>query len=467
MNKELFSIFSSRSGQSYCYNIPKQYLSPLSELSKYILDNHLHNGIVDENGCFTDPYLQTQDKEMVNYYIQKNSFLSSQGFFESQNNQVIPFEIDAKTVLKGFTMSNSICFEVTERCNLRCEYCIYGKYYNHYDQREGVDMSFNVAKTFLDYKINLWLSENNTSHNNVKLIGFYGGEPLVNIKLIQQIVEYVKDFENKYSFKFRFQMTTNGTLLDKYQDFLIKNDFLICISLDGDKDHNQYRVFKNNKPTFSKVMRNIRMIEANNKLFFDSNISFFSVLHNKSNIYDIANFFSECFKKYTGMSPLNPIGDIQVMKQMSYKGIEVIQSSRKFKLKEDNSELFSRNKYLSHHVLLYQSREDNKLRTGTCLPFSKRTFITARGNILMCEKILHLYKMGKVEEGDVYIDFVEASKIYNNRINEMFAKCICCFMSKNCTKCILSFRSNDCSGFVNKEQFKSYIAEQIFQYEQR
>ena len=52
-------------------------------------------------------------------------------------------------------------------------------------------------------------------------------------------------------------MTTNGWLLDKYQDYLVEKDFRLLISLDGDRFENSYRVSAGGKQTHEKVLQNI------------------------------------------------------------------------------------------------------------------------------------------------------------------------------------------------------------------
>ncbi|MDL0414458.1 4Fe-4S cluster-binding domain-containing protein, partial [Clostridioides difficile] len=80
---------------------------------------------------------------------------------------------------------SSIILQVTQNCNLRCDYCIYsGSYSNrvHTNKRMNID----VAKRSIDYLIK------NSSQLNEVSVGFYGGEPLLEFDLIKQIVEYVK-----------------------------------------------------------------------------------------------------------------------------------------------------------------------------------------------------------------------------------------------------------------------------------
>ena len=76
-----------------------------------------------------------------------------------------------------------LLIEVTDKCNLKCKYCGYGEFYSNYDRRETRNQTFDNVKVLIDYLANLWRSDYNISHNNTVTIGFYGGEPLLNMKI--------------------------------------------------------------------------------------------------------------------------------------------------------------------------------------------------------------------------------------------------------------------------------------------
>ncbi len=78
-------------------------------------------------------------------------------------------------------------------------------------------------------------------------------------------------------------MTTNATLIHKHIDFLVDNKFNIMISLDGNEGNDSYRIIKkNNKNSFSKVIKNIDFIKDKYPDYFKNNISFNAVLHNQN-----------------------------------------------------------------------------------------------------------------------------------------------------------------------------------------
>ena len=121
--------------------------------------------------------------------------------------------ITSEDVKRSLSNSPQLTFEITDACNLKCEYCGYGKFYSDYDERKSTRLSPQRAKVLLDYLSSLWRSELNVSHNQNVYISFYGGEPLMNVPFIKEIISYVEEFDYP-SRSFTFDMVTNGILLD-------------------------------------------------------------------------------------------------------------------------------------------------------------------------------------------------------------------------------------------------------------
>ena len=152
-----------------------------------------------------------------------------------------------------------ITFEVTDACNLKCAYCGYGKFYNDYDQRENKMFPVEKAYRLLDYLNEFWNSNMNISSFRDVVISFYGGEPLLNMSLIQEIVKYVAKLKCP-SRAFSFSMTTNAILLDKYMDFLANHKFRLLISLDGSAWNTAYRVDKAGSPAYERIVANVNLL---------------------------------------------------------------------------------------------------------------------------------------------------------------------------------------------------------------
>ena len=119
--------------------------------------------------------------------------------------------ITSEDVRRCLSNSPQLTFEITDACNLKCEYCGYGKFYSDYDERKSTRLSPQRAKALLDYLGSLWRSELNVSHNQNVYISFYGGEPLMNVPFIKEIISYVEELDCP-SRSFTFNMVANYRL---------------------------------------------------------------------------------------------------------------------------------------------------------------------------------------------------------------------------------------------------------------
>lgn len=154
----------------------------------------------------------------------------------------------------------TIEFVVTQECNMRCKYCyMVGK------NSENI-LSFSTAKKAIDYILK---EENEDLFEQKALsINFIGGEPLLEIDLIDKICDYFKCmlFEkgHKWFNLFIINIGTNGLLYDspKVQKFLQKNKGKVSlnITIDGIKEkHDMQRVYPDGRGTYEDVLRNVKL----------------------------------------------------------------------------------------------------------------------------------------------------------------------------------------------------------------
>lgn len=144
-------------------------------------------------------------------------------------------------------------FNLTQGCNLICSYCFSGK-------KSSKRMTFKVAKESVDF---LFRNASFTRGDSRKVsIDFWGGEPLLEWKLLKKITLYAKSVSKRTAIPVYFGGTTNGTLLteDKFP-FLKKHDIKFLISLDGTAEsHNRYRVFHSGKGSHAIVVKNVKKV---------------------------------------------------------------------------------------------------------------------------------------------------------------------------------------------------------------
>lgn len=152
--------------------------------------------------------------------------------------------------------TKNITFIVTQNCQLRCKYCyLIGK------NNDG-KMDFSVAQKTIDYL----LSSRDVINNSSVIIEFMGGEPFLEIDLIDRICEYFK--RNAYELNhpwfegYRFLFSTNGLMYSdtRVQRFIQNNinHVSIGITIDGTKTkHDLHRVYPNGMGSYDNVVKNI------------------------------------------------------------------------------------------------------------------------------------------------------------------------------------------------------------------
>lgn len=369
-------------------------------------------------------------------------------------------KLKATFVEQSFNNPSQIVFETTEKCNLACHYCTFRELYSHGDNR-GLDglkhMDIGFAKTFISYYIEQW-KRKNYPYKDV-YISFYGGEPLMNMGLVKCVVDIVKQHRSQICVNPIFTMTTNGTLIHKHINFLIENDFKVLVSLDGDNEGNSLRVFGgSNQESFSIVYNNIKEIRKMHPVFYKNNISFNSVLHNKNGLSNLLHFLENNLDKKPMFSTVNP-SSLNDSYRAVYDSMKVDFDTALKELSDEDSnkiwdEYMYNNPYVTELISYIFNKSGNVYKdlnmlllgdclkhgsylSGTCLPFTKKVFLSARGLILPCERVSHSNSLGNISEGKVQVDYEKVADRYNEHYRKLSSQCLKCDYNKSCLNCIL------------------------------
>lgn len=154
------------------------------------------------------------------------------------------------------TLPLTFTFVLTEACQLVCKYCYFsGKNrVNH--------MTFDIAKKGIDY-----LLENRNIFSHKKIVfDFIGGEPFLEINLINEISSYLKrrmyELNHPWFDDYMFSISTNGLLYsdDRVRKFIRNNKehLEIGITIDGNKEkHDLNRIYPNGKGSYDDVVKQI------------------------------------------------------------------------------------------------------------------------------------------------------------------------------------------------------------------
>ncbi len=157
-------------------------------------------------------------------------------------------------------MAKNITFIVTKDCQLACKYCyLVGK------NNQG-RMTWETAKAAVDYI----LSHEKDFPEESVVWDFIGGEPLLEVDLIDKLCDYIKvelyRLNHHWFNSYRFSFTTNGINYHtpKVQELIEKNKehISIAITIDGTKEkHDLNRIWltKDGKEygSYDDVARNI------------------------------------------------------------------------------------------------------------------------------------------------------------------------------------------------------------------
>lgn len=145
----------------------------------------------------------------------------------------------------------ALCLHAAHDCNLRCKYCFAGQ--GQFGGPSGL-LSEETGRAAIDFLI-----EKSGSRKHIE-IDFFGGEPLLNFKVIKELVPYGREKAKQAGKVIKFTLTTNGVLLNKeVQQFLLDNEMAAVLSLDGRPEvHNTMRPAPSGKGSYDVVVKNFQ-----------------------------------------------------------------------------------------------------------------------------------------------------------------------------------------------------------------
>lgn len=391
--------------------------------------------------------------------------------------------LNPKDVVFTLANLNQLVFEVTDSCNLKCKYCAYGEFYEDYDQREEKILPIKNVIRLIDYLSEYWNSDMNKSSKRPLYVSFYGGEPLLNMFFIKSIVTHLQNNVKCPNVNFMFSITTNALLLHKYMDYLEEHKFDLMISLDGNKENTGYRIDKAGKCAYDRIVCNVDKLKKKHPDYFQKLVNFNAVLHNKNSVEDIYRFFKERYNKIPSIGELNNMGirkDRQVEFNRTYKNADesLHQSEHYEEIERDmfiqSSSYKSVTQFLHQYSgyvfkdyteLLFDKSDQKFLPTGTCIPFSKKLYVTVNGKLLPCERIGHQFALGEITDTEIKLDAGAIADKYNAYYAKFEQQCGNCKNTKSCIQCMFNVSDLDgkpvCHGFMNEERFKRHVNAQM------
>lgn len=352
-----------------------------------------------------------------------------------------------------------LTLELTEQCNLRCEYCIYNNEFSGKRNHGDKEMSEEVARASVEY------AAKHGSKNGVA-ITFYGGEPLIKFSLIKQCVEYSKEIIKDKPIT--YSLTTNLLLMtpDIAKYLASVEEFFIVCSIDGPKHmHDNFRKDLSGNGSFERVLSGLKyLVEALGDSAKDRiGLSMvYTPPYYSEKAKEIDEFFNSLnwlpkeVQKIITYPEANSIPFEIVKQKYEQQGIDFTANHNKWPLKElsdlnylqeiknssqnkkGDSNYFAQNisekpMIKIHKRSIFTKPNGKYPLNGCCIPGARKIYICTDGKFLLCEKISGSPIIGNVFSG------IDIKKVKDQLIDEYSSKtiekCSNCWAVRLCSVC--------------------------------
>ncbi|HRT93389.1 MAG TPA: radical SAM protein [Planctomycetota bacterium] len=423
-SRPLYKVFSTDSGHYLYDTATNQILTVPEDFARHLAEGAFSQGELDEMAA--DPW---------------------DGVLVPTSGLPLTPRLDRATVESAIQGEcKQLILEATRDCNLRCKYCLYsgrqpgrrGTYEQH--------MAPDTARKAVDY-----LAAHSSRCPEV-IVGFYGGEPLLNPSLMRATAEYARrTITDK---KLTLTLTTNGTLLNREtMDFLAANEFFVYVSMDGPREANdRNRVFAGSgEGTSDLVVARLREFQRLYPDYCRRSVGFSVVIAPGADLARMAEWAGEWdLALATVTRASDDTGELEeAFRAQPVTGYEqlkaqYIEAARTGTLPQRrgrigfalHTALFSIGLSTLRKRAVPTSPHDRAIRRGICIPSKQRLFVDCNGDLFPCEKtdgFRHLH-LGHVDTG------VDARRAYDIIVgfHEFLAEeCASCWLWRLCPVCFV------------------------------
>lgn len=427
LDKPFIYLFKSCIGNCYLYDINIDKIAAIpTEIYDYLNDNMAYDDLSDSS-------------HRLLHNLSKRGYLKSNPIKKIEHPFTNELEYQLDTNIAQITL------QVTQSCNLACEYCPYASKITSKNARSHSNkkMTWETAKKALDFYAK------HSSNKKRAIIAFYGGEPMLAFDLIKKCVQYSDVlFKNK---EIEYRFTTNGTIMTEEEiQFIVNHKIYVMFSIDGPKEiHDIHRKFANGKGSFNFAFEAAaKLIDAYGSLA-EKYISVNTVV-DKSN--DVDKIFELCnvklFKEhkiqmhftsidYDYTEEIEEVFCPQYNEKMGYwyflGALSRLQLADNINIPQF---IFDYYNDLSNAGLSEIKKiEKTTAPSGQCVPGQRRLLVNVDGDFFPCEKVSETSKVtniGNVREG---FNYSQVNRILNvGKITE--EQCKNCVAFWHCTSCV-------------------------------
>lgn len=380
-----------------------------------------------------------------NKYIDE---LSESKIADLEENIKVPNNKKEKLTIKENNMNRceKLALIISGACNLNCKYC-YAQGGDYGKDSNCNNMTIETLKDAVKNTLKIF-------PEGIDSIQFFGGEPLLNIELVEQGIVWANEyFESKNVKRPTYTIVTNGTLInEKVRDIFVKYIDSVTISLDGNKYLNDVnRVYKHgNNSVHDVVIKNIDFLNENRNYYLNIEMT---IDYNHINYYmeknSIENFkyISNLKADSVHMLPVIDCGE----EKKAFKNIDISVIKEYFDACTKES---LRNGAKGINLVKVKSiieiLKTKRITDGHCSAGITTLSVDVNGDIYPCFMFNGNKKffMGNIYKLDLH-KFNLLRKEYLDKKSDKPDKCKACWVNTICTEacsgCIGSF------NFANKD----------------
>lgn len=323
----------------------------------------------------------------------------------------------------------TITFSITDDCNLRCTYC----YFTHKTHKNV--MTFATAQKAIDDILTESLYDN---YEGV-IWEFIGGEPTIEMDLIDKISDYILfrmyELDHKWLYCYRFMIGTNGLLYDDdaVQNYIKKHygNLYVAITIDGSKEkHDLSRIKKDGSGSYDDIRRILPMWQkqfggiTTKATFSHEDLPFL-----KDSIINLWNIGIRCVAANIVFEDVWEDGDVEIYKDQLYKLADYI----------IDNDLWDKYSVRFFDPTVGTPYTEDSMRTNFCGTGSMLA-INTQGEYYPCVRFMpsaankHTIHMLGSTDSRIDPDRLRAFYVLNTR-NQSPQKCLECDIAGGCAWC--------------------------------